>query len=297
MTRDVTRLVRWAHSLPDTTTLDLSCAEGPALGSAPGHELVQLDGCLQDCTPGELLEVAAAAPRVLLRLDGCRRRGTSPDLAAALSLVDAFGLTHRLDSTHTGPAGTGPGGGGHTSSALPPSRRQLLGWLARPPADPGDRGLPPEGPLPGPSRTLAALRTMGGRASGSSPDSPSLALRSRGCTACDTCVRVCPTDALSLDGDGDTRRLILRPGRCVGCRECLTLCPAQALDDAGPVPWGGLLDGPEERVLEDLVVRRCEKCRTVFAGGSARGGSSLCQTCAMRRTEPFGSWLPPGFSG
>lgn len=292
MTTDPARLVRWARSLPDTATLDLACAESPALAADPGHEVVQLTWCLQDSDPADLFEVAAAAPQVLLRLDGCRRRGIGSTLAGALELAAACALTRRLDATGTGPAGT-TGTTTHDVTALPPSRRQLWSWLTRtPPAEQTARGLPAEDPQPGPARILAALRTMGAHPSGPTPDSPSLALASTGCTACDTCVRVCHTDALSLDGDGDTRHLVLRPDQCVGCGDCLPLCPVQALRDTGAVPWGHLLAEGTPQILERLSVRRCQKCRAVFAGAG-----TFCQTCAMRRAAPFGSWLPPGFRG
>lgn len=291
VTDEHAHLLHWARSLPDAATVDLSCVESRALPTASGHHLVQLPHCLQDGDPAALFEVAAAAGQVLLRLDGCRR-GTSDGLAAALELVEACRLGGRLSVTRDAPVGSDRGSG---QAGLAPSRRQLFPWLAPGPSENPTRGLPPEPAPVGPARIVAALRTMGVEPSDTvpphtGPTSPALELSSSGCTACDTCVRVCPTDALTLTGDDSTRALVFTPDRCVGCRQCLRLCPVQALHDDGPIPWAALMRASAPTVIEELRVRRCAKCRAVFGGDGDH-----CQTCALRRSAPFGSWLPPGF--
>lgn len=47
------------------------------------------------------------------------------------------------------------------------------------------------------------------------------------CKSCGTCVRWCPTDALSLKGK--LERVALEPEKCIGCGECLALCPFDAI--------------------------------------------------------------------
>ena len=105
-------------------------------------------------------------------------------------------------------------------------------------------------------------------------------------------MRSCPTAALSLSptpGTSNTVALELDPAACIGCDRCLALCPVQALTDHGPLSWVDLAKTPTT-VLETVQVKDCERCRAPFGGEGA-----LCQVCQMRRTKPFGSWLPPGY--
>ena len=49
-------------------------------------------------------------------------------------------------------------------------------------------------------------------------------------SACEECIRVCPTGALSLerDGKGEPVRLRLDLGACIGCGLCVEACPEGA---------------------------------------------------------------------
>ena len=50
------------------------------------------------------------------------------------------------------------------------------------------------------------------------------------CTACDECVRVCPTAALQTErGTPERKRLSLSYGLCIQCRECALACPQGAI--------------------------------------------------------------------
>jgi len=46
------------------------------------------------------------------------------------------------------------------------------------------------------------------------------------CTACETCIERCPTDALVM---GENKVLKVNPDRCVGCGVCATGCPVEAI--------------------------------------------------------------------
>jgi Pyruvate/2-oxoacid:ferredoxin oxidoreductase delta subunit len=46
------------------------------------------------------------------------------------------------------------------------------------------------------------------------------------CTACETCIERCPTDALQM-GAGDVPEVDLN--RCIGCAVCATGCPEEAI--------------------------------------------------------------------
>lgn len=52
----------------------------------------------------------------------------------------------------------------------------------------------------------------------------------KACTACDECVRVCPTGALQADRpEPDRKTLSLSYGACIQCRECVEACPDRAI--------------------------------------------------------------------
>lgn len=47
------------------------------------------------------------------------------------------------------------------------------------------------------------------------------------CDECATCVSVCPTDAMILDG-----KIIIDEGKCISCGNCVDVCPFGALSQA-----------------------------------------------------------------
>ncbi len=52
----------------------------------------------------------------------------------------------------------------------------------------------------------------------------------KACTACDECVRVCPTAALQTDRPAaDRKTLSLSYALCIQCRECVEACPERAI--------------------------------------------------------------------
>ena len=46
------------------------------------------------------------------------------------------------------------------------------------------------------------------------------------CTGCESCVEICPMDALSLDGN---EKAAWNPDRCIGCGLCVSRCPTEAI--------------------------------------------------------------------
>ena len=118
-------------------------------------------------------------------------------------------------------------------------------------------------------------------------------LESAGCTACSTCVRACPTGALALHThptDPSTVHLVMQTEACISCDQCIALCPAQALQAADRLDLAELAQRPPQSTLETVTVRTCARCRTPHGGRA-----ELCQVCALRQSQPFGSWLPPGY--
>jgi Ni,Fe-hydrogenase III small subunit/Pyruvate/2-oxoacid:ferredoxin oxidoreductase delta subunit len=72
---------------------------------------------------------------------------------------------------------------------------------------------------------LTETNPFGGRASFGFP-----VIDFRRCTACDDCVRSCPTGAIqSATPAPDWKTLSLSYAACIQCRECVTACPEQAV--------------------------------------------------------------------
>lgn len=46
-----------------------------------------------------------------------------------------------------------------------------------------------------------------------------------GCSDCDLCVQVCPTNALEIN----SKKLLLNVERCIYCEDCITFCPDDSL--------------------------------------------------------------------
>lgn len=135
-------------------------------------------------------------------------------------------------------------------------------------------------PEPAPRSALAGLSSSAGArqallAATPEPALPQLAATSD-CTACGGCVRVCPTDALSLDA-GELR---LSPDACVGCGECVRVCPEDALRPAPPAP------APGRRVLVRVEERRCGTCARPLGPGEG----ATCHHCTTRGSLTAGIW-------
>ncbi|MBI5759137.1 MAG: 4Fe-4S dicluster domain-containing protein [Planctomycetales bacterium] len=58
------------------------------------------------------------------------------------------------------------------------------------------------------------------------PRQPLPDIDDRRCTNCGDCLRVCPTDCLSLRPDG---HVIVSPPWCISCEICQTVCPVEAI--------------------------------------------------------------------
>lgn len=299
---DLEVLALWARRQHRPPRLELRCAEADADPATSGDvEAVRLTGCVGEASLGSLADLVASAAGLVLRPDACHE-DPSPAVADLVAALESVGAADRLevwrgavDDDRTTARHRGRGGRELDVRRLPPRRRGVVGWFLPEPDAPETPPLPPA------RRTVPALlavlgdRPVPDAAAGTA--SPALDLASSGCTACGTCVRACPTDALALvGGDDDRRRLEFAAPACVGCRRCIDLCPADALRGDTRLAWGTLLTAERDRsgpggdavVLEELDMAVCERCRTPFAGDGA-----LCPVCASRRADPFGSTMPP----
>jgi len=63
------------------------------------------------------------------------------------------------------------------------------------------------------------------------------------CTACNTCVEQCPTQALSIREFGSNAILEFQPDTCIGCEHCIAVCPEHALEQLPGISLPALLTG------------------------------------------------------
>jgi ferredoxin len=113
-----------------------------------------------------------------------------------------------------------------------------------------------------------------------------------GCNACGGCAKACPTGALSLEINDDhhTYRLAHTPASCVGCGVCIDLCEVGVLYSRG-VPFFATLQAGERESISAGRFECCERCGTHLSEGAA-DETGLCELCAFRRKNPFGSRIP-----
>lgn len=108
-----------------------------------------------------------------------------------------------------------------------------------------------------------------------------------GCTACQACTAICPTQALSWLGSPTASALLADPAACIACGECVRVCPEEVLSLTCPLPAPGRPDRGNDPVLLTRVPRaRCTRCaRTLTA--DERG---LCTGCSSRRAMLDDVW-------
>lgn len=114
------------------------------------------------------------------------------------------------------------------------------------------------------------------------------------CTACGTCVRVCPTQAIQLVMDIEKQRfrLVFYPQSCIDCGLCIRYCSPDALEAGGVPQFKHLFQTKKPVMLQAGDLKRCERCNTPFA---AQPDEYLCPMCQFRAANPFGSQFLPGF--
>jgi len=76
------------------------------------------------------------------------------------------------------------------------------------------------------------------------------------------CMEVCPTRALSRDGDG---AVVLNPLKCIGCMMCAVVCPF----------------GIPELDEEEKIMMKCDMCRDRRLQGLVPACVAVCPTDAL----------------
>jgi ferredoxin len=113
-----------------------------------------------------------------------------------------------------------------------------------------------------------------------------------GCTMCGACAKACPTGAMALDIDNESNTFHLThlAAACTGCGACLDLCDPDVLYSRG-VPFFSALQAPEDELLAEGRFVRCKRCKSRVVEG-ALNEMGLCDVCAFRRANPFGTRIP-----
>ncbi|OFE18805.1 hypothetical protein BA895_01060 [Humibacillus sp. DSM 29435] len=342
---DVQPLLRWlATNTPSARAAHVlvACREHPDLGPwlAPDEDddraLFVLAGCLADVPPAALLEVVAAGARVTALLDGCRSPAAAGEVVSrADEVATAVGRPDQMATATAPPAPPAHaparsrrfrrGDIGRETPVLlldalrMPVERRVLVTAARRRVEARDR---PRGDAPH-DRLFGVV----GELLGDDPPPPELLsvptgaadLAAPECGGSGVCVRVCPTDALTLrvtelhesgalsddrpigtqpcPAPGEHRpahvdefALSVDPARCIDCGECVRQCPEQAMQRVGSLSWLPAL-ADTERPVRVALSKRCSRC-----GASFRGSGARCTVCTFRAASPFTSRLPPGFT-
>jgi ferredoxin len=95
------------------------------------------------------------------------------------------------------------------------------------------------------------------------------------CVACDACVRICPTTALTLLDDLATPAYRVSPASCTGCAMCRDVCEPKAIRVES---WRA---APRREVA--LATRYCPVCRANYRVMAGEERSELCRVC--RKTQ------------
>jgi len=114
---------------------------------------------------------------------------------------------------------------------------------------------------------------------------------SQACTACGTCGRACPTEALRFEKNDEamTYRLTFSAQNCIGCDLCEHVCLPDAISLNHAPIFEEVFGVKEAQVVESGSLVRCDRCKSLMA---ARDGMKLCPLCEYRRAHPFGSMMP-----
>lgn len=270
---------RWL-SRNEVTSVALACHGEPSLPlGSKRRPAIEIPGCLQELPLYRLVDLHLTGVRDVAILEGdcCQDSEGEPDILS--SWQSRLGDLLQWNAVAAKPARSWAWS--LSPTRVPVDRRGLLGLGRLEPAWPiHDADSDDE------SRLVTSLRAVGITAIEEAP--PGLALLASGCTGCGVCVAACPHDALSLVVDGTQTTLEHAPDVCRGEQQCVALCPVDALSIDGPQSWAAVLDG-SPRVLATLQMAVCERCKVRFP---ADYGQRWCETCQIRRSDPFGSHLP-----
>lgn len=98
------------------------------------------------------------------------------------------------------------------------------------------------------------------------------------CTACGTCVVVCPTDALGQAFEDPHQVFYFRSSHCTNCSLCQEVCPERAVEFEDRISVADILDESWE-VVAEIELSSCILCGETIPVGEGK----ICPTCDRRR--------------
>ena len=99
------------------------------------------------------------------------------------------------------------------------------------------------------------------------------------CTNCQICYRICPTGALSSDGNFSL--IHFDAMHCVKCRLCHDVCEPDAIQLQAGFEIKEFFE-PTQRTLATFDIRRCNECGNPF---TYQGGEMSCLRCSEEEEE------------
>ena len=263
-------------------------------GATPPHQRVSAEP--RQGAPTESVQTASAEPHQAISTEPRRGVPTEPDQAASTESVQtASAESHQAVSAEPRQAGSAESAG-TAAGADAPAHRATAPTARQGAPDPQTDHAAPDVNASEHARLVAAMTTLlAGAARPADPPGPGILLRAgrgerqTGCTACRICVSTCPEGALDLRFRDEVATLSLAPARCSGCGLCLDACPEDVLTLWRQARWSEQLQGEAAIPLATVHTSVCDRCGTRFAGRA----DDVCEVCAFRIDQPFGSHLPP----
>lgn len=290
------KLLKRVAQHTDTSRLELACAyrSTPKIMADPQATLFVAPRCLAALSLSTYVELAnQGVTHLSVRGDACadcpigQLAAQIQETAANAQQLTASHPVMTIDVITELPADSPPVRSIQDTNQHRVSRRGLFQMFTQvnetQAAESHESAYPPTLP-PEHQRLLTALESR--------PDAPSTWASSLtvdgDCSACQVCVRICPTRALVMEVGRKTFRLSLDAAYCTGCGLCTAGCPENVLYvDTQAEP-----DTTAMTMLTVGEIRECKRCKTIFSGGS-----DLCPACAFRRKNPFGSRMLVNMEG
>lgn len=247
-------------------TLFAACQHVAALGSEG------VLPCLHSIGVDDLTRAWRAGVRKLClahgRCDGCARNGRERHFEA-VAVVNALLESRELETVEVTELASADWRGALAAARrrrdVHPQRRRFLSagltelvGLVSPPAGESAVGRPARPTAMLPNKPAAVFVHV--------PEVDELA-----CTACDACVRICPSGALDLVKQEDQAAYAIEPALCTGCAMCRDVCEPKAIRIAR------LCVSRQSAVR--LSTCRCRACGAAWHAPGGEAKSELCRIC------------------
>jgi ferredoxin len=109
-----------------------------------------------------------------------------------------------------------------------------------------------------------------------------LRIDERRCTACGTCVQICPTGAISEKSENGRKLIYFNSYLCSNCSLCREACLNKAIEVEEDFDLADIFKG-KEKIAAEITLTSCIICGEIIRAGS----SKLCPTCQKRQVQPI----------